>query len=37
MAIGVLELLDEGVHPLLDVHSHSIRQCPFLYLLHHRL
>jgi hypothetical protein len=37
MAIDILELLDEGVCPLLDVCGHGICQCPLLRLLHHRL
>jgi hypothetical protein len=35
MAIGVLELLDEGIRPLLDIHDHRICQCLLLCLLHH--
>jgi hypothetical protein len=37
MAINILKLLDEGVHPILDLHGHGARQCPLLCLHHHRL
>jgi hypothetical protein len=37
MAIDILELLDEGTHPLLDVCGHDSRQHSLLRLLHHRL
>jgi hypothetical protein len=37
MTIGVLKLLDKGIHPLLDVYGHGIYQRLLLHLLHHQL